>query len=391
MMPLRIAFDARHVRDFGFGTYIRNLLHALAAIGAPHRFFLISRQEDRHEFDGLPDNFERVFYEKRDTDRDNQIAFPWLVRRLNVDLSHIPLVQVPFLMPRPYVVTVHDLSALVFEARAGWRHEVRLMKLRRAFERAARVIAVSDSTMHDVVNIVGVPARKVVRIYGAPDPRFSHHLPGGDARAAGPEAWEKEQRRILERYQVNYPFLLYAGTIRPQKNIPRLIEAFALVKRELAGDPKYADLRLIIIGDEISRYPLVRQTVLHSRIDGAVRFLGFVSLNALRVFFGAAEAFVFPSLYEGFGLPPLESMASGTAVVCSKSTSLAEVVGDAAMIVSPDNVFDIARGIREVLTSPELRAQMIVRGYAQVARFTWEETARQVNAVYEASSGGGTR
>lgn len=390
-MPLRIAFDARHVRDFGFGTYIRNLLHAMATIGVPHHFLLISREEDRHEFDGLPANFERVFYEKRDIDKDNQVAFPWLIRRLKVDLSHIPLVQVPLLMPRPYVVTVHDLSALVFEARAGWRHEVRLMTLRRAFQRAARVMAVSDSTRHDVVNIVGIPATKVERIYGAPDPRFSHHLPGGDARAAGPEAWEREQRRILERYQVSYPFLLYAGTIRPQKNIPRLIEAFAIVKRELADDPKYADLRLIIIGDEISRYPLVRQTVLQSRIDGAVRFLGFVSLNALRVFFGAAEAFVFPSLYEGFGLPPLEAMASGTAVVCSKSTSLAEVVGDAAMIVSPDNVFDIARGIREVLQSTELRERMIARGYAQVARFTWEATAHQVNAVYEASAGGGTR
>ena len=390
-MPLRIAIDARHIRDFGFGTYIRNLLYGLASIGAQHRFLLISREENRHEFDGLPDNFERVFYEKLDTDKSDQIVFPWLIRKLKADLSHVPMARVPMLMPRPYVVTVHDLSALVFEAPTGWRHEARIMALRRAFQRAASVIAVSDSTQHDVVNILDVPACKVQRIYGAPDPRFAHHTPGGDARAAGPEAWDRERKRILERYQVNYPFLLYAGTIRPQKNIPRLIEAFALVKRELANDPKYADLRLIIIGDEISRYPLVRQTVLQSRVDGAVRFLGFVSLNALRVFFGAAEAFVFPSLYEGFGLPPLEAMASGTAVVCSKSKSLAEVVGDAAMIVSPDNVFDIARGIREVLLSPELRAEMIVRGHAQVSRFTWENTARQVNAVYEAVAGGGTR
>jgi len=279
----------------------------------------------------------------------------------------------------------------VFEAAAGWRHELRLMVLHRALERAERVIAVSESTRHDVVNILGIAGEKVVRVYGAADPRFSHHQPGADARAAGPAAWELERTRILERYQVSYPFLLYAGTIRPQKNIPRLIEAFALVKRELANHPDYADLRLIIIGDEISRYPLVRQTVLQSRVEGAVRFLGFVPLNTLRVFFEAATAFVFPSLYEGFGLPPLEAMASGTPVVCSKSTSLAEVVGEAAVIVSPDNVFDIARGIKEVLLSPALRQQMIARGHAQAARFTWEETARQVTALYESAAGGGIR
>ena len=163
------------------------------------------------------------------------------------------------------------------------------------------------------------------------------------------------------------------------------------VKRELADHPDYADLRLIIIGDEISRYPLVRQTVLQSRVQGAVRFLGFVPLNTLRVFFEAAAAFVFPSLYEGFGLPPLEAMASGTPVVCSKSTSLAEVVGEAAVIVSPDNVFDIARGIRELLLSPTLRQEMIRRGCAQAARFTWEETAREVTALYESAAGGGIR
>jgi glycosyltransferase involved in cell wall biosynthesis len=390
-MPLRIALDARRIRDFGFGTYIRNLLRALAAVGVPHHFLLITRPDDQHEFDGLPANFERVIYARNDLDLRDHLAFPWLIRRLKVDLTHIPLNQVPLLLPRPYVVTVHDLSALVYETHEGWRHELRVMGMRRTLRRAARIIAVSESTRHDVVNILGIPATKVTRIYGATDPRYSRHDLGGDARAAGPEAWERERRRILERYQVNYPFLLYAGTIRPQKNIPRLIEAFALIKRELAGHELYDDLRLIIIGDEISRYPLVRQTVLQSRVQSSVRFLGFIPINALRVFFEAAEAFVFPSLYEGFGLPPLEAMASGTPVVCSKSTSLPEVVGDAAMTVSPDNVFDIARGMREVLLSPLLRNELIARGRQQAARFTWEETARQVNLLYESAAGGGIR
>ena len=387
-MPLRIAIDARRVRDFGFGTYIRNLLRALGALGVPHQFLLVVRPEDRHEFDGLPANFERVDFLRKDTDLRDHLAFPWLIRQLRVDLTHIPLNQVPLLLPRPYVVTVHDLSALVYEKQESWRHELRVMGMRRTLQRAARVIAVSESTRHDVVSILGIPAGRVQRIYGAADPRYARRELGSDARAAGPEARDRERRRILERYQVNYPFLLYAGTIRPQKNIPRLIEAFALIKRELAGHELFDDLRLIIIGDEISRHPLVRQTVLQSRVQASVRFLGFIPINALRVFFEAAEAFVFPSLYEGFGLPPLEAMASGTPVVCSKSTSLPEVVGDAAMIVSPDNVFDIARGIREVLLSPLLRTELIARGHVQAARFTWEETARQVNALYESAAGG---
>jgi glycosyltransferase involved in cell wall biosynthesis len=114
-----------------------------------------------------------------------------------------------------------------------------------------------------------------------------------------------------------------------------------------------------------------------------VRFLGFVPFDTLRVFLPTAAAFVFPSLYEGFGLPPLEAMASGTPVVTSNVSSLPEVVGDAAMLVNPENVFDIARGIREVLLDDELRAGLIRRGREQAARFSWERTARQVLEIYQ--------
>ena len=155
----------------------------------------------------------------------------------------------------------------------------------------------------------------------------------------------------MDRYQIDYPFLLYVGTIRPQKNIPRLVEAFAVLRGELENHPLYKDLRLIIIGDEISRHPAVRRSVIQTRMEHAVRFLGFVPFDTLRTFYTSAAAFVFPSLYEGFGLPPLEAMASGTPVVTSSVSSLPEVVEDAAVLVNPENVFEIARGIREALTN----------------------------------------
>lgn len=381
-MPLRILIDARHIRDFGFGTYIRNLTRGLAAQGSDHHFLLTCNRQDEHEFDGLPENFQPIFYERSDQAAVDQFAFPMFARSLRPDLIHIPLNIVPILLPRPYVVTVHDLSSLVFDHRTGWKHELRRVQVRRSLMRAERVIAVSDSTSYDLQNLLSIPASRITRIYGAADPTFSHHHPNSVAHAAGPEKWDRDRRQILERYQINYPFLLYAGTIRPQKNIPRLVEAFALLRGELEKHPVYQDLRLIIIGDEISRYPSVRQAVIQSRVENVVRFLGFVPLETLRVFYETAAAFVFPSLYEGFGLPPLEAMASGTPVICSNATSLPEVVGDAAYVVSPDNVFDIARGIREVLLDEQLRRGLIARGFVQSRRFQWEETARQVLETY---------
>ena len=191
----------------------------------------------------------------------------------------------------------------------------------------------------------------------------------------------------MERYQVTYPYLLYAGNIRPHKNVVRLVEAFAVARSRLASHPVYRELRLVIIGDTISQYPAVRQAVHKSRVEQVVRFLGFVPLETLRCFYESAAAFVFPSRYEGFGLPPLEAMTCGAPVVASNVSALPEVVGDAAVLVNPMNVFDIARGIQESLLDETLRAELIRRGYEQAARFSWERTAQEVLEIYREAAG----
>ena len=167
-----------------------------------------------------------------------------------------------------------------------------------------------------------------------------------------------------------------------------LPEAFAVVREKLASHPVYNDLRLVIIGDNISQYPAVRQAVIRSRSEHVVRFLGFVPFETLRCFYQSAAAFVFPSRYEGFGLPPLEAMACGTPVVTSNVSSLPEVVGDAAVLVNPENVFDIVRGISDVLLDEPLRAALIRKGRDQAARFSWSRTARQVLEIYEEAARG---
>jgi glycosyltransferase involved in cell wall biosynthesis len=288
-------------------------------------------------------------------------------------------------MPKPYLVTIHDMSTLLFaNHHSGYRSNLRHFYLRRGLLRADRIMTVSSATRRDVESVLGVPASRIRIVYNAPDPIFCQS--GAPALANGSPrepAYSPEIQRVLERYHIHYPFLLYVGRTNPQKNIPRLVEAFAVLRGELRDHPRFQNLRLIIIGDEIARHPALRHAVIHSRVEDAVRFLGFVPIETLRAFYQTASAFVFPSLYEGFGLPPLEAMACGTPVVCSSVSSLPEVVGDAAVIVNPENVFDIARGMREVLLDESLRQRLIAEGIKKASQFSWERTAAEVLHAYE--------
>jgi glycosyltransferase involved in cell wall biosynthesis len=374
-MPLHVAIDIRRLRDFGIGTYIRNLVRALGDLDRENRYTLVATEAEPPEFARLPQNFDYAVYSKATT-RAGGLSYSLFLRGLSANLFHIPLNSVPLLMPRPYVVTVHDVSRLLYDNAPGFRNNVRLQRFRRGLLRAARVMTVSNATRRDVESVLGIPAAHIRTIYNAPDPAFLEPAPPAP-----------RLQRIMDRYQIDYPFLLYAGNIRPQKNIPRLVEAFAVVRGELKDHPFFHNLHLIIIGDEISNYPAVRHAVIKTRAEPVVRFLGFVPIEALRCLYQTAQAFVFPSLYEGFGLPPLEAMSCGAPVVASNVSALPEVIGDAAVIVNPENVFDIARGIREILLDADLRQRVIARGYEQSRRFSWETTASQVLETYRQVAG----
>lgn len=372
-LPLRIVIDIRHLRNFGVGTYIRNLVVALAEIDRENRYLLATPTPDVPELGHLPDNFELAIYQKPKRAIFDHIAYPWFLRGLSADLIHMPVDEIPFFMPRPYVVTIHDMSRFLFGDRTGGvRENLRLSKFRRGLLKADFIIAVSEATQRDVENLLGIPPERIRLVYSAPDPRFY---------TVGQES-EATIQAVLERFQITWPFILYAGRIRPHKNIPRLIEAFAVIRNELENHPEFRDLRLIIIGDEISRHPEVRRSVVQTRNQQFVRFLGFVPFDTLKVFYSAAAVFAFPSLYEGFGLPPLEAMATGTPVVTSSVSSLPEVVGDAAIVVNPENVFDIARGLREALLDQQVRERLINAGRLQARRFDWLRTAADSLAVF---------
>ena len=369
---MKVAIDIRRVLDYGAGTYTRNLISTLAALDRENAYTLVGTAADWDELGALPANFSLLEFDRSQEGGWQDLRLGWRLRREKAQVFHSPYLASHFLMPCPRVVTVHD--AVDFLDLTDGHHSfadlLRFQRTRLCLNRARRVLTVSQATRRDLQRLFGLPEQKIVVVYNALD-----------ARLAQPPTAE-EIERTLTRYSVQTPYLLYAGNVKPHKNLPRLIEAFALVKDELRDHPLYAELKLIIIGDELSRHPQLRRAVVQSRTQQDVRFLGFVAPQVLSVFYTRAAAFVFPSLYEGFGLPPLEAMAMGAPVVTSNVSSLPEVLGEAAQFVNPEKVFDISRGIKQVLLDDALRRQLIERGYQQVKRFSWEASVRRVLEVY---------
>jgi glycosyltransferase involved in cell wall biosynthesis len=369
---MRVAIDIRRAGDFGVGTYIRNIVNQFARTDSETEYLLIGQQRHLDQFDPLPANFQLLEYPAEPGSFHTHMHLPFLLRNRDVDILHMPWFYAPAIVTTRLVITVHDLTDVLAPpvgstplVQAG-----RLFFARRALNRADRILAVSHSSKRELSRVFGVPEEKIEVVYNALDERFLR------------EPMPTDADRVLERHAVTDPFVLYAGNIKPQKNLPRLIEAFAVAKADLRDHPKYAGLKLLLIGDSAEEHSDLRRAVLRSRVQGEVRFLGFVPHPVLRVFYSRAQAFLFPSLYEGFGLPPLEAMAHGTPVLTSNASSLPEVFADAALLVNPENVFEIARGIRQILTEDETREALIRRGHDLVQKYSWARSANEVREVY---------
>jgi glycosyltransferase involved in cell wall biosynthesis len=364
---VRIAIDARKLHDFGIGTYVRNLLRQLARMDGDTDYVLICQDADRALAADLGPNFRSVVARARPYSFREQLELPIEVRRARPDVFHEPHYVLPPLTPGRSVVTIHDCIHVMFPQYLPGRlaHAYARTFLWTATRRAARILTVSEASKRDIVRFFKVAPERIDVIYNAIDPRFGVAPP------------EEEVVRVRERYQLHDPFVLYAGNIKPHKNLERLIEAFHRLRRGRSGE-----LKLLIIGDEISKYATLRRAVHRLKLHKHVRFFGFVPDQTLAVLYRLAAVFVFPSLYEGFGLPPLEAMASGTPVVTSNVSSLPEVVGDAALLIDPYDPDAIADAIRRILDEPRLRADLVARGLKRAGDFSWERSVRRIREIY---------
>ncbi|MCS6950351.1 MAG: glycosyltransferase family 4 protein [bacterium] len=298
-----------------------------------------------------------------------QTILPRLLRRGRVDVLFSPAFVLPRWWKGVGVVTVHDLN---FEVSPQTIHPFRRAYLRRmtrwSVQRAKRVIAISGATASDILRLYGMPSEKVVVIPYGLDAMFNPH----HARALEPA--------VRQRYALPARFLLFVGTLEPRKNLPRLLEAFALAQQQAELPP------LVLAGAPGWQHQKIRALAQRLNIEERVVFAGYIPREHLPGVYAAATALLYPSLYEGFGLPPLEAMGCGTPVLASNTSALPEVVGDGGLLVNPLHVSEIAEGILRLALEEELRQQLAERGIARARRFRWDEAARRTLEAIAAQS-----
>jgi glycosyltransferase involved in cell wall biosynthesis len=367
---MKIAIDARKWRDYGIGAYVRNLVRQLARLDRETTYVVFCRSADQPTLRDLGENFLPVVDESPGYSLREHWSIPRQLRRLGVDLYHSPHYVLPWLWDGPSAVTVHDCIHLLFPEYLPPRpfalQYARAM-MGRAVERSACVFTDSEASRADIL-----------RLFPDADPERLSVVTGAIDPALLEDPGEAERERVRERYQIQGRYVFYAGNIKPHKNLERLIGAFGLL-RERSG---LEDVKLIIVGDEIHKHGALRRRVDAAGVRNDVRFFGFVPERTLVSLYRMASVFAFPSLYEGFGLPPLEAMALGVPVVTSQISSLPEVVGDAALLVDPYSEEAIADAIGRVLEDGALRADLVERGRARARLFSWERSAARVHDRY---------
>jgi glycosyltransferase involved in cell wall biosynthesis len=294
-----------------------------------------------------------------------QLVQPWAARRQALDLLHAPVNIGPLMAPCPLIVTVHDLSFRHFPHLFRPARRLYQEKLTRAtVQRAASVIAVSQSTRDDIVQSMDIPLERITVIPN-----------GVDAEMRPME--EKAVAELRRRYQLPEHFVLSLSTLEPRKNLELLLEAYAsLVHRGMIGH------KLVIAGGKGWYYATIFASVERLGLSDRVIFPGFVPEGDKPLWYSAADLFVYPSLYEGFGLPPLEAMACGTPVVVAATSSLPEVVGDAGLYIDPHDPSDLACTMAALLHDSGRRHKLREAGLEQASRFSWRKTAVQTARLY---------
>lgn len=346
----------------GIGYYTYYLLESLLKIDKENQYYLYSNQEIKADFL----NYQNVnfrFFKKLKIRRLawQQILLPYQIKKDKIEIFHSPSYFLPIISPPiPMIITIHDLSILIYpqKIKKSLRKFIDPYLLIFSAQKAKKIIADSESTKKDIIKILRIPAEKIEVIYLAA---------------------QKQEVNFLES-PFSFPYILFVGTLEPRKNIVNLIEAFKILKNTTK-----LPHRLVIAGMKGWQYQEIFKKVKESKLDKEVIFTGYIPAEELPAYYKNADVFVYPSSYEGFGLPPLEAMNYGTPVVTSNVSSLPEVVGDAALLINPQSPGEIADALKNILTNPKLKNDLIKCGFKQAEKFQWEKTAQKTLQIYRKS------
>ena len=374
-----IGIDARKLKDFGIGSYIRNLLDAMGRRpeAARYRFRVYARRADRDAMPPLPGNFEVVEEDSPGYSLGELTRFAFRLYRDRLDLFHATHYVLPPLRSRA-VVTIHDIIHLLYPQFLPNRAALvyaRVM-IRRALRRADRIITVSYNSKRDLVDYFGIVPSQVDVIYNGVSPEFRPDVP------------EAERERVARTYGLRRPYLLFLGGEKPHKNVQNVVRAFGEARRMRPDLP-----HVLVLAGPMPKNP-ARIDALISALDlsGAIARPGRIEDDDLPGLFAGADALLYPTLYEGFGLPVVEAMACGTPVLTSSTSALQEIAGGYAYLVDPLDVDAIARGILLLSTDVKVRADFVELGRKRALDFSWDKAAERTLEVYaEALAGRGTR
>ncbi|MFA5052108.1 MAG: glycosyltransferase family 1 protein [Patescibacteria group bacterium] len=287
----------------------------------------------------------------------------------SLDVYHSPVASLPFTYPKKSVITVHDLA--MYKNPSWYPSQIITSKLLvpQSLRKADKIIAVSESTKRDLKSIFNINAKKIAVIH----------------EGAVVDKIPVKNKKIdsISKYQLGNGFFLFIGTLAPRKNVVTLVRAY---KKLLEWDSEFSAYPLVIAGSKDFRHEDVFNTIKELKITKQVKYLGYVTHNQKIELLKKATAFVFPSLYEGFGLPVLEAMTCGTPVITSRASSLPEVAGRAALLVDPLKELEIAKAMRRLLENTDLRKRLETLGYAQAKKFSWQSCAAQTIQVYQSLS-----
>jgi glycosyltransferase involved in cell wall biosynthesis len=380
---MRIALNA-HLVDFtatyrqaGVSRYTEMLINGLAEIDPINQYFIYAapKQNFPPEF-AKAKNFkiiQSILPTRRPPVRIGweQAFAPFVLMRDKPDLLHCPVNVVPLAAPCRTVVTIHDIGFILFPSTYKTAKRLYLTNATRlTAKRAAHILTDAEANRREIIQHLNVPETKVTTVPLGYDE--DTYFPIKDTTRL--KAF-RQAKNLPER------FVLYVGTLQPRKNIPLLLKGFARLRQEQPHLVK--DVGLVIAGAKGWLYEDIFRLTKELELDNTTQFPGFVNQEDLPLWYNCAECFVYPSRYEGFGLPPLEAMACGTPVITSTVSSLPEVVGEAAIKVDPDNVVAMADALAQVFGNSATRNKMQANGLVQASKFTWHETARQTLAVYQ--------